>query len=161
MKKTIPKIEELIGEPTDLDCRNVVKHFLGLTQEEAQKMIAEEAPYPCSVYTEDLMFMAPKGVSYYLISFIEAYKIRLNRGGEEYADELGGGILCSLSFHAYYHPEVITDNWGVISDFISFLRSNNIGLLESKLRCEYISEIIEAGCAKRSSEFTNKGSGRN
>ena len=145
MKEHVPDMMELIEEPTDLDCKSVVKHFLGLTRAEAQKMIADENPYPCSMYAEDLMWMAPKGVSYYLTSFIEAYKIRLNRGGDEYAEELGGGILCSLSYHAGYHPEVIIDNWEVISDFISFLRSNNIGLLEDKLRCKYISEINAVG----------------
>ena len=145
MKEHIPSMMELIVEPTDLDCKHVVKHFLGLTRAEAQKMIADEKPYPCSTYTEDLMWMAPKGVSYYLTSFIEAYKIQLNRGGDEYAAELGGGILCSLSFHAGYQPEVIIDNWEVISDFISFLRSNDIALLKDEHYCQYISEINAVG----------------
>ena len=136
---------ELIEEPTDLDCKSVVKHFLGLTRAEAQKMIADENPYPCSMYTEDLMWMAPKGVSYYLTSFIEAYKIQLNRGGDEYADELGGGILCSLSCHAGYQPEVIIDNWEVISDFVSFLRSNDIALSKDEFHCQYISKINAVG----------------
>ena len=58
MKNKKRIITKLVDSPKGLDEKNVIKHFLGLSQLEATKMIAEESPFPFAVYTEYLMWMS-------------------------------------------------------------------------------------------------------
>ena len=97
-------------ETTNLDEKNVIKHFLGLTQLEATKMIVLGEPYPCTVYTEDLMWMSDEGFTYYFPSFVAACQIVLHLKGEEYAEDLCSGVLTAVSFRADVNPDNIFNN---------------------------------------------------
>ena len=45
-----------------MDDRNVLKHFLGKTQEQIQKQLPEKGSY----YAEDFMWMRADGLRYYI-----------------------------------------------------------------------------------------------
>lgn len=153
MNNHIPDIYELVDVPEDLDVKyvmkyfldekHVIKHFLGRTREEARKMIDEEDPYPVGVYTEDLSYMATKGFSYYLPSFIEVYKTQFEREGEEYVEEICGGMLTAMYIHAKDHVESITDNKEIILDFFNFLESKKVDMIEDERYKGMISMIKE------------------
>lgn len=121
-------------ETTNLDEKNVIKHFLGLTQLEATKMIVLGEPYPCTVYTEDLMWMSDEGFTYYFPSFVAACQIVLHLKGEEYAEDLCSGVLTAVSFRADVNPDNILNNKKSVMELLRLLESETDELIDDYQR---------------------------
>lgn len=124
MKNKNLKISKLVDYPEGLDEKNVIKHFLGLSQLEATKMIAEEDPFSFTVYTEDLMWMNEEGFTYYFPSYVAACNIVCNQKGKEYVESLCSGILTAVGFLAEEYPNSIINNKEIMIEFINFLEKN-------------------------------------
>ena len=122
----IPAIHELVDYQEGLDEQCVIKHFLGLSQEEAASMIIEETPFPYGVYTEDLMWLSDRGFAYYFPAFVEASIKICEQKGKEYAEEICSGIIISLLFHAETNPQLIMCNRDSILIFLHFIDYQSI-----------------------------------
>lgn len=121
MKDKTLKMNELVDFPEGLDEKHVIKHFGGLSRLEATRMIAEENPFPFTVYTEDLMWMSDAGFTYYFPAYVAACKIVCNQKGKEYVENLCAGILTAIAFRAEEFPGCIINNKEIVVEFISFL----------------------------------------
>lgn len=146
MKGFIPRIDKLVEDPNGLDEKYVIKHFLGLDRTRVKNMlknmVKEAEPAPCCVYTEDLMWMAEEGFSYYLPSFVEAYKESYKEYGEYYAEDLCTGMLCSISCFASFYPECILRNRDVVLSFLEFMETEKVEILKDPLHYGYYLEIM-------------------
>jgi len=86
-----PTVTELVGsaEPTCLDRRCVVEHFLGKTQEDARHMYAGGGLH----LTEDFTYMASDGLRYYLPPAFDYLCDEESRDDWEFCH----GLMCALS----------------------------------------------------------------
>lgn len=141
MKNKNLKISKLVDYPDGLDEKYVIKHFLGLSQLEATKMIAEENPFPFTVYTEDLMWMNEEGFTYYFPSYVAACKIVCNKEGKEYAEILCSGILTAVGFLAEEYPNSIINNKEIMIEFINFLEKNAEEMISDAFYNDMLSRI--------------------
>lgn len=138
MKKL--KMIKLVDFPEGLDEKNIIKHFFNLSQLEATKMIADETPYPCTVYTEDLMWMAEEGFAYYFPSYVAACKILHHQKGIEYVEDFYSGILTAIAFRAEEFPRSIENNKEIVIEYINFLETEAEKMLSDEV---YINKILK------------------
>ena len=141
MKNKKRKITKLVDFPEGLDEKNVIKHFLGLSQLEATIMIAEESPFPFAVYTEDLMWMSEEGFTYYFPSYVAACKIVCSQKGKEYVENLCSGILTAIAFHAEEFPNSIKNNKEIVIEFINLIEKEAEELISDVVYNNKLSEI--------------------
>jgi len=137
------KISKLVDDPDGLDEKYVIKHFLGLSQSEATKMIAEENPFPFAVYTEDLMWMNEEGFTYYFPSYVAACQMVCKQQGKEYVHDLCSGILTALDCHAESSPHHIIKNKEIMIEFINFLEENAEEVMSDAFYSDKLSRINE------------------
>lgn len=135
------KNKKLVDFPEGLDEKYVIKHFFGLNQLEATKMIAEENPLPFTVYTEDLMWMSEEGFTYYFPSYVAACKIVCNQKGKEYVENLCSGILTAIAFRAEEFPGSIKNNKGIVIEFINFIEKEAEEMISYVVYNNKLSEI--------------------
>jgi hypothetical protein len=91
---TIPNRSELV-DGDSLDGRKVLQHFLGKTADEAYEMYCSDLNH---CYTEDIMWMAVRGLEYYLppaIRYIEEVK---SKGDCDFVSGLLGALSVHLEF---------------------------------------------------------------
>jgi hypothetical protein len=109
----IPTKDELV-EFDGLDERCVVKHFLGKTSDQAYDMFRSG-----SHYCEDLMWMSPRGLQYYLPPAIRYLESEESRGDFEFVS----GTMTSLSIQVTQN-QLSASLVDSIRSLISFVRSN-------------------------------------
>src|SRR5258708_272595 len=109
-----PSVEELVGCPkpvTGLDERYVVKHFLGMSQAEARRMVAKNGSY----LTEDFTYMAPPGLRYYLPPVLDYLRAEESAGDGDFCHGLLSSLYCQVTL---YHPP--PDVLSVIKEMATF-----------------------------------------
>lgn len=111
----IPTREELV-EFDGLDERHVLKCFLGKSQDEAYAMLAK-AP---GAYTEDLTYMAAKGLAYYLPVYEKFAR------SSEAADawDFMAGVITALSSRIKHSTKLPPDALAQVKTLAAYLKEN-------------------------------------
>src|SRR5690606_695162 len=106
-----PNAEQLVGPPPhSLDDEWALKNFLGKTREQAQEMCRTNPSV-----TEDFMYMAPAGLTYYLPAALEYLKSPEADGEWLFAH----GILGSLAFQVT-GPRLPDEVFGLIEEIAAY-----------------------------------------
>jgi hypothetical protein len=111
----VPTKHELIGNnEDDLDARCVVKHFLGKTVDDAYEMFRSG-----SCFCEDLMWMEPAGLEYYLRAATKYLQSEDSRGDWEFALFTLGALMIQVTQNQLPLSLVAS-----IRDLVAYVKSN-------------------------------------
>jgi hypothetical protein len=103
---TPPKIEELVGpEPLMLDEEEVVRNFLGKTQEEMRESLTR--PEGRWWTMEDFSYMQPPGLRYYLPPVFDYLKSEDSIGHWDDAYFLLGSLYCQVTIGNGVPPDLL------------------------------------------------------
>ena len=112
---TPPSKDDLVGpDPIGLDEREILKHFLGMTEDQFLERLRSTP----GTYQEDFMWMAEPGLRHYLpVVFAWLQEVGTNSW------EMSHGLLCSLSFQIEYN-KLQGDVVKLINDIADYIDHN-------------------------------------
>jgi len=113
---SIPTRAELV-DYDGLDEEHVLKCFLGKSQEQAYAMVLGNPMY----FTEDLTYMAAKGLTYYLPVY-ERY-LRLDNSQHD-ADFAGGALTALHSRIKHCNDSLPVELLAAIKAFVAYVKDN-------------------------------------